>query len=84
MEQYYAIKFCVKLKKTKQEVYGMLMEAYGDEQMSKASFTEPGLEPEISGLMRQRSYKLSYPGPTRAVPQIVHYLCSQWGASQKP
>lgn len=38
MEQRHAIKFCVKLKKTKQEAYGMLKEAYGDEQMSQASF----------------------------------------------
>ena len=38
MEHRYAIKFCVKLKKTKQEAYGMLKEAYGDEQMSKESF----------------------------------------------
>lgn len=38
MEQRYAIKFCVKLKKTKQEAYGMLKEAYGDEQMSQATF----------------------------------------------
>ena len=38
MEQRYAIKFCVKLKKTKQEAYRMLKEVYGDEQMSKASF----------------------------------------------
>ncbi|XP_045118427.1 protein GVQW3-like [Portunus trituberculatus] len=38
MEQRYAIKFCVKLKKTKQEAYGLLKEAYGDERMSQASF----------------------------------------------
>ncbi|XP_064111478.1 protein GVQW3-like [Macrobrachium nipponense] len=38
MEQCYAIKFCVKPKKIKQEAYGMLKEAYGDEQMSQASF----------------------------------------------
>ena len=38
MEQRYAIKFCVKLKKTKQEAYGMLQEAYGDEHISEASF----------------------------------------------
>ena len=29
MEQRYAIIFCVKLKKPKQEAYGMLKEAYG-------------------------------------------------------
>ena len=38
LEQRYAIKFCVRLKKTKQEAYGILKEAYGDEQMSQASF----------------------------------------------
>ena len=38
MEQCYAIKFCVRLKKTKQEAYGLLKEAYGDKQMSQASF----------------------------------------------
>ena len=38
MEQRYAIKFYVKLKKTKQEAYGLLKEAYGDERMSQASF----------------------------------------------
>ncbi|XP_076058511.1 protein GVQW3-like [Oratosquilla oratoria] len=38
MEQRYASKFCVKLKKTKQEAYGMLREAYEDEQMSQTSF----------------------------------------------
>ncbi|XP_068235595.1 protein GVQW3-like [Palaemon carinicauda] len=37
-EHRYAIKFCVKLKKHKQEAHGMLKEAYGDEQMSQASF----------------------------------------------
>ena len=37
-EQRYAIKFCVRLKKTKQEAYGLLKEAYGDEQMIQASF----------------------------------------------
>ena len=31
MEQYYAIKFRVKIKKTKQEAYGILQEAYEDE-----------------------------------------------------
>ena len=38
LEQCHAIKFCVKLKKTKQEAYGMLQEAYMDEQMSQACF----------------------------------------------
>ena len=38
IEQRYTIKFCVRLKKTKQETYGLLKEAYGDEQMSQASF----------------------------------------------
>ena len=38
MEQRYAIKFCVKLKKTNQEAYGKLKEAYGDVQMSQATF----------------------------------------------
>ena len=38
IKQCFAIKFCVRLKKTKQEAYGLLKEAYGDEQMSKASF----------------------------------------------
>ena len=38
MKEDYAIKFCVKLKKTKLEAYEMLNEAYGDEQMSQASF----------------------------------------------
>ena len=38
MEQRYAIKFCVKLQQTKQETYAMLKDAYGDEQMSKATF----------------------------------------------
>ena len=38
MEQRYTIKFCVKLQKTKQETYAMLKDAYGDEQMSKATF----------------------------------------------
>ena len=38
MEQCYTIKFCVKLKKTKQEAYKMLKEAYGDKQMNQASF----------------------------------------------
>ena len=38
MEQRYAIKFCVKLQKTTQETYAMLKDAYGDEQMSKATF----------------------------------------------
>ena len=38
MEQRYTIKFCVRLKKTKQKAYGILKEANGDEQMSKASF----------------------------------------------
>ena len=38
MEQRYAIKFCVKLQKTKQETYAMLKDAYGDEQTSKATF----------------------------------------------
>ena len=38
MEQRYTIKFCVKLKKTKQEAYGLSKEAYGDEQISQASF----------------------------------------------
>ena len=38
MEQRYAIKFCVKLKKTKQEAYGLLKDSYGDVQMSQASF----------------------------------------------
>lgn len=37
-EQRYAIKFCVKLKKIKQEAYGMVKEAHGDEQMSQTSF----------------------------------------------
>ena len=38
IEQRYAITFCVRLKKTKLEAYGMLMEAYEDEQMNQASF----------------------------------------------
>ena len=38
IEQRYAIKFCVRLKKSKQEAYGLLKEAYGDEQISQASF----------------------------------------------
>ena len=38
MEQDYAIKFCVKLQKTKQEMHAMLKDAYGNEQMSKATF----------------------------------------------
>ena len=38
IEQCCAIKFCVRLKKTKQEAYGLLKEAYGDEHMSQASF----------------------------------------------
>ena len=38
IEQLYAIKFCVRLKKTKQVAYGLLKEAYGDEKMSQASF----------------------------------------------
>ena len=38
MEQRYAIKFCVKLQKTKQETDAMLKDACGDEQMSKATF----------------------------------------------
>ncbi|XP_076032955.1 protein GVQW3-like [Oratosquilla oratoria] len=38
MEQRYAIKNCVKLKKSKQEGYGMLRESYGDELISKTSF----------------------------------------------
>ena len=38
IEQRYAIKFCARLKKTKQEAYGLLQGAYGDEQMSLASF----------------------------------------------
>ena len=38
LEQRLTIKFCVKLKKTKQEAYGMLKESHGDEQMSQASF----------------------------------------------
>ena len=38
IEQRYAIKFCVRLRKAKQEVYGLLKEVYGDEQMSQASF----------------------------------------------
>ena len=37
-ERRYAIKFCVRLKKTKQEAYGLLKEVYGDEQISQASF----------------------------------------------
>ena len=37
MEQRYAIKFCVKLNKTKQEAYEILKEAYGDEEMSQQS-----------------------------------------------
>ena len=38
IEQCYAIKFCVRRKKTKKEPYRLLKEAYGDEQMSQASF----------------------------------------------
>ncbi|XP_076068254.1 protein GVQW3-like [Oratosquilla oratoria] len=38
MELRNAIKFCVKLKKTRREAYGMLKEDCGDEQMSQASF----------------------------------------------
>ena len=38
MEQRYAMKVCVKLKKTKQEAYGMLQEATGDKQMIQGSF----------------------------------------------
>ena len=38
IEQRYAIKFCVRLKKIKQEGYRLLKEAYGDEQLSQASF----------------------------------------------
>ena len=32
------VKFCAKLKKTKQEATEILKKAYGDEQMSKTSF----------------------------------------------
>ena len=39
MEQSFTIKFCAKLKKTKQEAYEILEEAYGDDLMSKASST---------------------------------------------
>ena len=38
MEKRYAIKFCVKLKKTKQEAYGMLEEVHRDKQMTQQSF----------------------------------------------
>ena len=38
IEQRYDIKFCVRLKKTKQEAYGLSNDAYGDEQMNQASF----------------------------------------------
>lgn len=38
MEQCYAIKFSVKLKKTKLEAYEMLRKGYGDDLMSSASF----------------------------------------------
>jgi len=38
LEQHCAIKFCVKLKKTKQEAYAMLNKAYRDEEMNIASF----------------------------------------------
>ena len=38
IEQRYAIKFCVRLNKAKQEAYGLLKKAYGDKLMHQASF----------------------------------------------
>ena len=38
IEQRYAIKFCVKLTKTKQEAYEMLKEVNKDQRMRQASF----------------------------------------------
>ena len=38
IEQRFPVKFCFRLKRTKQEAYELLKEAYGDEQMSQTSF----------------------------------------------
>jgi hypothetical protein len=40
MEQGAAIKFCVKLKKTTTETFGMLKSAYGEELLSRTSVFE--------------------------------------------
>jgi hypothetical protein len=40
MEQRAVIKFCVKLKKTTTETFGMLKNAYGEESLSRISVSE--------------------------------------------
>ena len=52
--------------------------------MSKENLTESGFEPETSGLTYWHSLPTELSSPILAVPQIVNYLCSGWGASQKP
>ena len=53
-------------------------------QLSEENLTELGFEREPSGSDIPVLLPAELSSPVLAVPQIVNYLCSGWGASQKP